>query len=113
MILNHPEGLKQASCKQPPPFVTKQPKANSLPTQGSLRQLLRNFVAFRRFGVINSSLLFYPNYTTVFAFFTLKFFFTPSETFDMIFSDNLYDLGSWQPQKATLEIWVALLLQDH
>ena len=51
----------------------KQPKANSLPTQGSLRQLLRTFVAFRRFGGINSGLLFHFNYTTNLTFFTLKF----------------------------------------
>jgi len=35
-----------------------QPKANSLPTQGSLRQLLRTFLDFRRYDAINGGLLF-------------------------------------------------------
>jgi hypothetical protein len=41
--------------------------------KGSLRQLLRTFVAFRRFGVINSGLLFYFNYATNLTFY-LKIF---------------------------------------
>jgi hypothetical protein len=40
------------------PFQNKKPKAKPLPTQGSLRQLLRTFVVFCRFGVINSGFLF-------------------------------------------------------
>jgi len=51
--------------------------------QGCLRQLLRNFLDFCRFGVFNSSLFLYSNYTINFAFFTLKFFpLTPLETYE-------------------------------
>jgi len=35
----------------------QKPKSKSLPTQGSLRQLLRKSLDFRRFGVVNSGLL--------------------------------------------------------
>jgi hypothetical protein len=49
-ILSFPPSGIEAIHQRRESREKKLPKANSLPTQGSLRQLLRNFVVFRRFG---------------------------------------------------------------
>jgi hypothetical protein len=55
------------------PFPNETPKANPWPTPGDLRQLLRNFIPFRRFDEFNGDLVLCRYYTTKSDLFGLQF----------------------------------------